>query len=116
MGSPSRMRNCLGCGPAIRVPSPAAGRITKTCIRVGVYNEAATCGGQSLAHRLQERKNVPQGLMLLLDGFSLELDRRGRFGRNAVERKRHGVLSRLEHMPGLRRGGILILSRCGGAE
>jgi hypothetical protein len=54
--------------------------------------------------------------MLLLDGFSLELDWRGRFGCNAAERKRHGVLRRLEHMPGLRRGGILILSRCGGAE
>src|ERR1035441_1284298 len=45
-----------------------------------------------------------------------ELDRRGRLGRIAAERKRHGVLSRLAHMPGLWRRGILILSRCGGAE
>src|ERR1039457_4326052 len=37
MGMPSRARNCLGCGPAIRVPSPAAGRIANTCITRGVY-------------------------------------------------------------------------------
>ena len=34
---PSRMRNCLGWGPAIRVPSPAAGSIANTCITDGVY-------------------------------------------------------------------------------
>src|ERR1700678_345373 len=38
MGSPLRARNCLGCGPAMRVPRPAAGRITKTCITGEVYN------------------------------------------------------------------------------
>ena len=26
-GEPSRMRNCLGCGPAILVPRPAAGKL-----------------------------------------------------------------------------------------
>jgi hypothetical protein len=45
-----------------------------------------------------------------------EFDWRGRFGRNADERKRYGVLGRLAYMPGLRCRGILILSCCGYAE
>src|ERR1039458_9014913 len=44
MGRPLRARNCLGCGPAIRVPSPAAGRIANTCITGGVYNGRALDG------------------------------------------------------------------------
>src|SRR5271165_2153777 len=46
MGTPSRARNCLGwglgCGPAMRVPIPAAGRMTKTCMALRVYNLVAT--------------------------------------------------------------------------
>src|SRR5580704_14727976 len=38
IGRPLRARNCLGWGPAMRVPKPAAGRITKTCITGEVYN------------------------------------------------------------------------------
>src|SRR5947199_9268434 len=37
MGTPSSERNCFGCGPAIRVPRPAAGRIANTCIPGEVY-------------------------------------------------------------------------------
>src|SRR5215472_2924318 len=37
MGTPSSERNCFGCGPAIRVPRPAAGRIANTCITRRVY-------------------------------------------------------------------------------
>src|SRR5947209_2227494 len=55
MGMPPSERNCLGgapgdglwslefldCGPAMRVPRPAAGRIAKTCITCGVYKNGA---------------------------------------------------------------------------
>jgi hypothetical protein len=40
IGIPSSDKNCFGCGPAIRVPSPAAGRIANTCITSRVYNLA----------------------------------------------------------------------------
>src|ERR1039457_4163207 len=58
MGRPLRARNCLGCGPAIRVPSPAAGRIANTCITGGVYNGGAVNGAD--IHAAGARQKVPR--------------------------------------------------------
>src|ERR1039458_2056431 len=58
MGSRLRARNCLGCGPAIRVPSPAAGRIANTCITGGVYNGGAVNGAD--IHAAGARQKVPR--------------------------------------------------------
>src|SRR5271156_6340799 len=57
MGVPRNSRNCLGAPgvafpAAIRVPRPAAGRMTKTRIGTGVYRELGADNCQPYTHPL----------------------------------------------------------------
>src|SRR5579859_3631264 len=57
IGTPSSERNCFGCGPAIRVPRPAAGRIANTCITRRVYNLASGDGSGPCEVRRGEKNS-----------------------------------------------------------
>src|ERR1035438_2174213 len=66
MGRPLRARNCLGCGPAIRVPSPAAGRIANTCITHGVYIGKGGCSSERCAVAQNKRTGYERAILYRL--------------------------------------------------